>query len=82
LLKAALKIARRLFEEHEPLSKLLGSEPVDGFSDHRELSEWAQRAALFRSPTEILASIGRLRQNTDGRRDDFDVANCERGFVL
>ena len=67
--------ARRVFEEHEPLAKILGSEPVDRFADHSELSEWAERVALFRSPMEILTSINRLRGSPDDRRDDFDVAN-------
>jgi hypothetical protein len=67
--------ARRIFEENEPLSKLLGSEPVDGFSDNDELSKWAEDVALFRSPTEILTSISRLRQAPNAFRDGFDVEN-------
>jgi energy-coupling factor transporter ATP-binding protein EcfA2 len=72
--------ARRLFEEREPLGRLLGAEAMDGFSDHGVLSEWAERVALFRSPRDILTSINRLRASPDARRDDFDIANLRAGL--
>jgi hypothetical protein len=74
--------ARRMFEDHEPLTKLLGSESIDGFSDHRDLSEWAERVALFRSPSEILTSIDRLRQGADSLHGGFDVASLRAKLLF
>jgi hypothetical protein len=59
--------ARRLFEEHEPLSKLLGAETIDRYADQNALMEWAERVALFRAPADILTSIGRLREGRQSR---------------
>ncbi|MBR0868183.1 hypothetical protein JQ614_42530 [Bradyrhizobium diazoefficiens] len=73
---------RRMFENHEPLTKLLGSESIDGFSDNRELSEWAERVALFRSPSEILTSIDRLRQRSERLHDEFDIANLRAKLLF
>lgn len=74
--------ARRMFENHEPLTKLLGAESIDGFSDNRELSEWAERVALFRSPSEILTSIDRLRQGPNSLRDEFDIASLRAKLLF
>ena len=65
--------ARIIFEENEPLDKLLGSQPIDGHSDDNELIEWAGRAPLFRSPPDILASIDRLRLQERRFSEEFSL---------
>lgn len=65
--------ARIIFEENEPLDKLLGSQPIDGHSDNNELIEWAERAPLFRSPLDILASIDRLRLQERPFPEEFSL---------
>ncbi|HMH04880.1 MAG TPA: hypothetical protein VK556_11830, partial [Candidatus Udaeobacter sp.] len=58
--------ARRLFEEHEPIEKLLGSEPVDVFRSDEELPDWADHVLVFREPRHFLASLERLRKEERG----------------
>lgn len=53
--------ARNVFQEIEPLDKLLGAVSVNlGWGDSK-LTEWAERALAFRSPAEFMASIERLQ---------------------
>ncbi|MCX7319695.1 MAG: hypothetical protein NT113_09455 [Hyphomicrobiales bacterium] len=54
--------ARFLFEESEPIEKLLGSEVVDLWHRDEELYNWAAYALTFREPRHFLACLDRLRE--------------------
>lgn len=69
--------ARQIFEKYEPLDKLLGTESVDGSTRDESLRDWAERAPIFRSPQDILASIDRLR-GEERRFETFDIASYQK----
>jgi hypothetical protein len=66
--------ARKLFDDLEPIDKLLGSVPPNLHQDGDELEEWAERALVFREPSHVLASLARLRHIEDdfGRGVDIE----------
>jgi len=69
--------ARQIFEEYEPLDKLLGTEAVDGSTRDESLRDWAERAPIFRSPQDILASINRLR-GEERQFETVDIASYQK----
>ena len=67
--------ARTLFEQHQPLEKLLGSKPLDGTTSDHDLHDWAERAPVFYPPETLLTSIDRL---THDQRRDFGHFNIDQ----
>ena len=65
--------ARKLFHHIEPLDKLFGSKALDRHSDEDGLSEWAERALVFRTPDQFLAALNRLRASQGRSGPEFDI---------
>lgn len=61
LLNGEHERARAFFQEIEPVDKLLGIEPLDMHRGDDDVFEWAERALIFRTPQQVMASISRLR---------------------
>jgi hypothetical protein len=65
--------ARTLFEQHQPLEKLLGSKPLDGTTSDHDLYDWAERALVFYPPETVLTSIDRLTHDQSRDFGHFDI---------
>lgn len=64
--------ARRLFDDIEPVAKLLGAEEIDPRRDE-DLIEWAETALLFREPDRFVELLGHLRAPGDREDTPFDI---------
>ncbi|MBK8176580.1 MAG: hypothetical protein IPK66_15305 [Rhodospirillales bacterium] len=64
---------RKLFHQIEPLDKLFGSKPLDRHSEENGLSDWAERALVFRTSDQFLASLARLRASRDRSGPEIDI---------
>lgn len=66
-----LESARELFDDIEPIDKILGGKAVDSFGRNDDLSDWARRVFHFRDPDQILDAIGRL-SSSDSRHPELE----------
>lgn len=74
--------ARELFEELEPIDKLLGSEELQMQLGNDGLEEWAEVALVFREPKQVVASIARLRTRDNPFHQDVDFDRYKESLKI
>ncbi|QPC89765.1 ATP-binding protein [Mesorhizobium sp. INR15] len=76
--------ARKLFEDSEPIEKLLGTEGISLARGDDDLFDWASRILIFREPRHLLGALARIQmsENSFRRGDAGALAEFKQEMLL